>query len=167
MPEPVDDEYPFMLLTGRGTSAQWHTGTRTEKSDVLRQLRPASIYVETPSAGRAAARPRAGWRCARPLATRQSRRPAFITPTIQPGQVFIPMHYVETNRLTIAAFDPSSRQPAYKACAVRLEKVGKPSKRKARAPFENHRSADTQMQAVKTCGHAVEPGILPVLGWAA
>ena len=76
---------------------------------------------------------------------------SFITPTIQPGQVFIPMHYVETNRLTIAAFDPSSRQPAYKACAVRLEKVGKPSKRKVSAP------------ATVAAGilPAVEPGILP------
>jgi predicted molibdopterin-dependent oxidoreductase YjgC len=43
---------------------------------------------------------------------------------------------VETNRLTIAAFDPNSRQPAYKACAVQLEKVRKMSKRKTRAPLE-------------------------------
>jgi assimilatory nitrate reductase catalytic subunit len=46
---------------------------------------------------------------------------AFITPTVQPGQVFIPMHYAATNRLTLAVFDPYSRQPAYKACAVKLE----------------------------------------------
>ena len=35
-----------MLLTGRGTSAQWHTGSRTDKSDVLRTLAPANCYVE-------------------------------------------------------------------------------------------------------------------------
>jgi assimilatory nitrate reductase catalytic subunit len=46
---------------------------------------------------------------------------ACITPTVQLGQVYIPMHYTETNRLTLAVFDPYSRQPAYKACAVRLE----------------------------------------------
>jgi assimilatory nitrate reductase catalytic subunit len=143
VPEPVDDEYPFTLLTGRGTSVQWHTGTRTEKSDVLRQLRPAGIYVElhphdaqqlglAPD-GAVRVRSRRGSLIAR----------AFITPTIQPGQVFIPMHYVETNRLTIAAFDPNSRQPAYKACAVQLEKVRKTSKRKAAAPLEQPvRSAD-------------------------
>jgi assimilatory nitrate reductase catalytic subunit len=136
VPEPVDDEYPFTLLTGRGTSVQWHTGTRTEKSDVLRQLRPAGIYVElhphdaqqlglAPD-GAVRVRSRRGSLIAR----------AFITPTIQPGQVFIPMHYLETNRLTIAAFDPNSRQPAYKACAVRLEKVRKMSKRKPAASIE-------------------------------
>lgn len=46
---------------------------------------------------------------------------AYITPTVQPGQVFIPMHYAETNRLTLASFDPHSRQPAYKGCAIKLE----------------------------------------------
>ena len=30
MPEPPDNHYPYILLTGRGTSSQWHTGTRTE-----------------------------------------------------------------------------------------------------------------------------------------
>jgi assimilatory nitrate reductase catalytic subunit len=31
------------------------------------------------------------------------------------------MHYEVANRLTDAVFDPHSFQPAYKACAVRLE----------------------------------------------
>jgi len=48
---------------------------------------------------------------------------AHVTPTVSPGQIFIPMHYAETNRLTLAAFDPYSRQPSYKACAVRVEAV--------------------------------------------
>jgi assimilatory nitrate reductase catalytic subunit len=45
---------------------------------------------------------------------------AFVTHTVRPGQVFVPMHFAETNQLTLAAFDPQSRQPAYKACAVSL-----------------------------------------------
>jgi assimilatory nitrate reductase catalytic subunit len=31
---------------------------------------------------------------------------------------------VETNRLTDAVFDPYSKQPSYKACAVRIERGG-------------------------------------------
>ena len=42
----------------------------------------------------------------------------FITNTVQPGQLFIPMHYSVANQLTFPAFDPYSRQPAYKACAA-------------------------------------------------
>jgi assimilatory nitrate reductase catalytic subunit len=45
---------------------------------------------------------------------------AFVTHAVQPKQVFVPMHYARVNQLTVAAFDPHSRQPAYKACAVSL-----------------------------------------------
>ena len=45
---------------------------------------------------------------------------AMLTPAVQPGQVFVPMHYEATNRLTHPSFDPYSHQPSYKACAVRV-----------------------------------------------
>ena len=45
-PEPTSDAYPFTLLTGRGSSSQWHTQTRTGKSEVLRRLYPNTPYVE-------------------------------------------------------------------------------------------------------------------------
>ena len=46
MAETTDDEYPVMLLSGRGTVSQWHTQTRTHKSPVLRKLYPNRAYVE-------------------------------------------------------------------------------------------------------------------------
>jgi assimilatory nitrate reductase catalytic subunit len=121
-PEPPDEEYPFMLLTGRGTSAQWHTGTRTEKSDVLRKLRPSEVYVEInpDDAKRLGIAPHGKVNVSSRRGTLIAK--AFITSTIQPRQVFIPMHYAEANRLTLASFDPYSRQPSYKACAVRVER---------------------------------------------
>ena len=115
-------EFPFVLLTGRGTSAQWHTGSRTGKSDVLRKLAPQDCYVEINPRGRAS-----GWASHRTATVRVVRAAArlaataFVTATVQPGQVFIPMHYAATNQLTLAVFDPYSRQPSYKACAVRLQ----------------------------------------------
>jgi assimilatory nitrate reductase catalytic subunit len=33
------------------------------------------------------------------------------------------MHYEEVNRLTFSAFDPHSRQPSYKACAIRVMRM--------------------------------------------
>ncbi len=121
--EPTDDEFPFVLLTGRGTSAQWHTNTRTGKSAVLRTLYPANPYIEVHPAdaarlGLAANAQVAVW-------SRRARVAcaAFVTPTVSPGQVFIPMHYEVANQLTRAEFDPHSRQPSYKHCAVRLEKL--------------------------------------------
>jgi anaerobic selenocysteine-containing dehydrogenase len=95
MPEKPDDKYPFLLLTGRGTSLQWHTNTRTEKSDVLRKLYPNQCYVEiNPKDAK-----RLGIQV-NDVVSIGSRRAeitatAFVTPTVQPGQVFIPMHYPE------------------------------------------------------------------------
>ena len=48
------------------------------------------------------------------------RATAVLTPIVQPGQVFMPMHYAETNLLTHPEVDPYSRQPFYKYTAVRL-----------------------------------------------
>ena len=121
MAEPTDAEYPLVLLTGRGTSAQWHTGSRTNKSDVLRRLAPEGCYVEINPLDAARLGIAAGARV-----EVRSRRgfveaSAFLTPTVQPGQIFIPMHYPEVNRLTYPSFDPYSRQPSYKHCAVALQ----------------------------------------------
>ena len=44
-----------------------------------------------------------------------------VTATVRPGQVYLPMHDAATNRLTFPAFDPHSRQPSYKHCAVSVE----------------------------------------------
>jgi len=119
--EPTDKEYPFVLLTGRGTSAQWHTNTRTGKSAVLRTLYPANAYVEVHPGDAERLRIKPNTQVA--VISRRGRITctAFVTSTVQRGQVFIPMHYEVTNQLTCADFDPHSRQPSYKHCAVRLE----------------------------------------------
>jgi predicted molibdopterin-dependent oxidoreductase YjgC len=119
--EPADMQFPFVLLTGRGTSAQWHTGTRTNKSDVLQMLAPPGCYVEmnaadaTPRKITAGSQVRVNSRRGSVTAT------AVVTSTVQPGHVFMPMHYPEVNRLTHPSFDPHSRQPNYKYCAVSVQ----------------------------------------------
>jgi assimilatory nitrate reductase catalytic subunit len=121
--EPTDKDFPFILLTGRGTSAQWHTNTRTGKSAVLRTLYPAEAYVEIHPND--AARLHIGPNSRVAIISRRARIEvtAIVTPITQPGQVFIPMHYDVTNQLTKAEFDPHSRQPSYKYCAVRVESI--------------------------------------------
>jgi anaerobic selenocysteine-containing dehydrogenase len=120
-PEQPDEKYPFLLLTGRGTSSQWHTNTRTGKSDVLRKLYPKECYVEINP--KDAQRLQIHRNSVVRISSRRAeiRATAFVTPTVQPGQLFVPMHYPEVNRLTFPAFDAYSRQPSYKACAVKIE----------------------------------------------
>jgi len=55
MPESPDADIPFLLLTGRGSSAQWHTGSRTDKSAVLRKLAPTGAHRGNKSGRRRAA----------------------------------------------------------------------------------------------------------------
>jgi len=121
VPEKPNKQYPLLLLTGRGTSAQWHTQTRTGKSEILRRLGPRALYVEISVEDAKARRILPG-----ELVSVRSRRAtitarAFVTNNVKPGHVFLPMHENTVNRLTFPAFDPHSRQPAYKASAVEVE----------------------------------------------
>ncbi|MCR4337749.1 MAG: nitrate reductase, partial [Candidatus Omnitrophica bacterium] len=119
-PEPVSEEHPFIFLTGRGTSAQWHTQTRTGKSAILRKMYPADPYVEiNPYDAEQLKVDPSQWV---QVMTRRGRIRAqvMIVPTVRRGQIFMPMHYVTTNQLTFPAFDPYSRQPSYKICAARI-----------------------------------------------
>ena len=119
--EPADSEYPMVMLTGRGTSAQWHTNTRTGQSAVLRKLYPAACYVEMNPKDAEGLGIEAGQRV-RVISRRgELTATAFLTSTVGEGQIFVPMHYVEVNQLTFPSFDPHSRQPSYKHCAVRVE----------------------------------------------
>ena len=122
VPEPTDTRFPLTLLTGRGSASEWHTLTRTAKSAVLDKLGVATPYVELSPIDAAQLGIAPGERVV--IESRRGRMiaRAFTTHTVQPGQVFVPMHYACTNRLTFAAFDPHSRQPAYKACAVAVRR---------------------------------------------
>jgi anaerobic selenocysteine-containing dehydrogenase len=125
-PEVPCDEYPIWLLTGRGTVSQWHTQTRTGKSPILRELYPNEAYVEihpddadkigVGNGQQVVIRSRRGEAIAN----------AMIVPTVAAGQAFMPMHYEATNQVTLGHFDPHSRQPSYKDCAVQI----KPSENK-------------------------------------
>ena len=123
LPEPPNDRFPLLLLTGRGSAAQWHTQTRTAKSAVLRKLYPARVYVEVNPADARLRGIVTG--DAVQVESRRGRiaATAFVTRSVQAGHVFVPMHYEETNRLTDAVFDPYSKQPSYKACAVEVRSV--------------------------------------------
>lgn len=126
VPEPPDTEYPFTLLTGRGTSAQWHTQTRTGRSAILARLCPATLCAEIHPEDAAALGVAEG-----KLVRVRSRRSsltatAMLTATVGRGQIFLPMHYEEVNRLTLEVVDPQSRQPSYKHCAVAVEPLRPP-----------------------------------------
>ncbi len=121
VPEQTTEEYPFVLITGRGSVAQWHTQTRTGKVEKLRKLYPPEVYLEI--------NPIDAKRLNiehKEMVTVRSKRDtitarARVSEIVGHGQVFLPMHYFETNCLTKASFDPFSGQPSYKYAAVDLK----------------------------------------------
>jgi assimilatory nitrate reductase catalytic subunit len=121
-PEQPGGDYPFILNTGR-TVEHWHTRTKTRETPILEHLSPRAWLEINP-------------RDARGLGLKSydsvdviSRRGRTcevelrVTEIIAPGQVFMPFHFFETNvnEITQSEFDPISREPNYKQCAVRVE----------------------------------------------
>lgn len=121
-PEEPDAEYPFLLLTGRGTIAQWHTQTRTDKVALLRKLYPAECPIDMAPADATRLRLNKGDRVIVSSRRGQAEAIVNVTEEVAPGQVFMPMHYFGTNRLTYPAFDTYSFQPGYKYAAVNINR---------------------------------------------
>ena len=101
---------------------QWHTQTRTKVGRAAQALAERSLRRDIPADARSLGiEPDERVNVSSQRGAMVAR--AFVSNTVKPGQVFIPMHYEAMNQLTFAAFDPYSRQPAYKACAVRVSKL--------------------------------------------
>jgi assimilatory nitrate reductase catalytic subunit len=120
--EPLRPGYPLVLITGRGSSSEWHTGTRTSKSPLLRSLSAREPYVELAPADAEARGISANEWVVVDSVRGTMRARAFVTSTVRPGMVFVPMHFAATNQLTQSEVDPYSRQPSYKWCPVQVRK---------------------------------------------
>jgi len=136
--EMPDDDYPFLLNTGR-LPHQWHTMTKTGKVAKLNKLNPGPFVEIHPDD---AARLGIVADDQVEIASRRGRAvlPAVVTDRVRPGDCFAPFHwndafgeYLSINAVTNDAVDPTSQQPEYKACAVTLAKVVAESPREPEA----------------------------------
>ena len=122
--EVPDSEYPLILTTGRSIW-HWHTGTMTRRSKTLdNEVKTGWVEIQTDDARRLGINDGE-------LVRVSSRRgeidiPARVTEEIKEGEVFIPFHFKEcaANILTNNALDCRALIPEYKACAVKVEKIG-------------------------------------------
>ncbi len=123
--ELPDEEYPFILTTGR-TYFRYHTGTMCRRTYVLEREEPA-CYVEINPLD--AERLNIKDKCPVKVSSRRGTITvlAKVTTCTPEGVVFIPFHYAEAaaNLLTNSALDPTVKIPEYKVCAVRLEPLFK------------------------------------------
>jgi assimilatory nitrate reductase catalytic subunit len=120
--ERPDAEYPFWLNTGRVVE-HFHTRTRTGKVGNANKFSPTPYMEMNPDA---AARLGIGHGQYARLTSRRGDAVVMVqlTQRVAPDTVFIPFHFHEcVNRVSLGLLDPHSRQPAYKQCAVRIERA--------------------------------------------
>jgi formate dehydrogenase (coenzyme F420) alpha subunit len=120
--EVPDDEFPFVLTTGR-TYFHWHTGTMTRRTYLLdREERTAFVEIHPEDAASLGLRERDEV----VVASRRGevRARARVTEMVLPGVLFMPFHFAEgaANALTNNVLDPESHIPEYKVCAVRIRR---------------------------------------------
>jgi formate dehydrogenase major subunit len=122
--EVPDKEYPLILTTGR-CIWQWHTGTMTRRSVDLEREVPTG-WVEINPEDAAALGVVDGEMVKAKTRRGEIEITAKVTDDIKKGVTFIPFHYVEcaANILTNNALDPVAKIPEFKACAIRIEKLG-------------------------------------------
>ncbi len=125
--ERPDEEYPFVLLTGR-VLEHWHTGVMTRRSRVLDAIEPDPVCHLCPqdlaALGIVAGDPVT-------LETRRNRITAYARADskVARGNVFMPFCYYEAavNLLTNPTLDPEAKIPSLKYCGVRVSAGGDPA----------------------------------------
>lgn len=128
--ERPDAEYPYVLTTGR-VLAQYQSGTQTRRTRSLQLIAPTARAELHPDLAR---RLGIAQDDVVELATRRGRARfhAQVTDAIRPDVVFAPFHWggaSSANALTDPALDPTSKMPAFKVCAVAVQRVGGPDER--------------------------------------
>jgi len=131
-PEQPNQHFPFILNTGR-TVEHWHTRTKTGQVPILEWMSP-NAWLEMNTRDARALRLKPHDRV--DVISRRGRVQNLelrVTEIVAPGQVFMPFHFAETNanQVTQSAFDPISREPNYKQCAVSVQ-LSRPAQMRGR-----------------------------------
>jgi len=124
-PEEPNEDYPFWLCTGR-VLEHWHTGTMTRRIKQLHQAMPRA-FVEMNPADATELGVKGGDMVRVKSARGQVEFPVVVDGRGRPprGSVFVP--FFEEGRLinevTLDSMCNISKEPDYKKCAVRIEKL--------------------------------------------
>jgi formate dehydrogenase alpha subunit len=117
--EQADDEYPFVLTTGR-LLEHWHGGTMTRNSALNEAYPEARVEIHPADAEMH------GITNNMPVRVTSRRGEIVLRATVTEkttvGVAFIPWHFAEAaaNLLTNDALDPEAKIPEFKACAVQV-----------------------------------------------
>jgi len=123
--ESPDKEYPFWLCTGR-VLEHWHTGSMTRRVPQLHRAVPAAYMEMNPTDAE-----KMGVQNGETVLVKSRRGSQKLRVVLngkgkpRPGSVFTPFFDESKliNQVTLDSYCPISKQPDYKKCAVRIEKI--------------------------------------------
>ncbi len=116
------EDYPFWMNSGRVVE-HFHTRTRTGKMGNLNKYSPTPYMEMNPDAAAELGVQHGSYVR---IASRRGDAVVMVqlTQRVARNMVFIPFHFHDcVNRVSLGLLDPHSRQPAFKQCAIRIEKV--------------------------------------------
>jgi assimilatory nitrate reductase catalytic subunit len=125
--DPVDDQYPVFLTTGRVVS-QYLSGTQTRRIGALVDQYPEPCVEIHPRLAAQHGIKDGDWITVTTRRDEVTLR-ATVVRTIRPDTVFIPYHWPgkrSANRLTHRTLDPRSKIPEFKVSACRLRRAAAP-----------------------------------------
>lgn len=119
--EVPDEEYPFLLSTGRilyhyNVTTPYSTGIKSVWDREWAELNPVdAVKLGVETGGKLKVTSRRG----------EAITTVKVTDRVLPGVIWMSFHYTETptNALTSDVLDPITKTGEYKVCAVKLEKV--------------------------------------------
>ena len=121
--ETPDDEYPFILSTGR-TLYNYNVGNMSLKSNAIRQ-KQSKNFVEIHFSDAEQLGVASGDMVI--VGTRRGKLTvqASVGDRVRPGALWMPFHFIDqpTNKLTNDAFDTVTRTAEYKVCAATVRKL--------------------------------------------
>lgn len=117
------DEFPYTLNTGRGTVGQWHTQSRTREIRVVNDVSRNAAYalVNTKLCEKLGVKE--GDSITVDSINGQSAD--FVvraTDNVKYDEIYVPLHYIECNKLTPAVYDKYSKEPSYKTTPINIRK---------------------------------------------
>ncbi|MGL5417723.1 MAG: molybdopterin oxidoreductase family protein [Clostridium sp.] len=123
-PVGVTEEYPYAFNTGRGTVGQWHTQTRTREISFTNHVveSEAYVYVNNNDASKLGIKTN-DYVNLKSTNGNTSKFLVKVTKDVKEGELYAPLHYIETNNLTPSVYDTYSKEPSYKTCAVKIETI--------------------------------------------
>ena len=123
-PFEQNEEYPYILNTGRGTVGQWHTQTRTREIPDVEAIimKEGYINLNTDLAEELDIKENDMVKVSSPNGV-SNKFLVKLSRTVKKDQLYAPMHYIEANSVLPSIFDTYSKEPNYKYGPVKIEKI--------------------------------------------